>query len=153
MPTCTFFGHRECPEAIRPKLRAVVTELIEGRGVELFYVGQQGGFDAMAWAVLRELAGERPHIRYAVVLEHMPGRRELWERLDYTETLLPEGIESVHPRYAIARRNDWMLRRADYVVTYITHPWGGAAQYAEKARREGKSGLNLAQYYPVRDNA
>ena len=153
MPTCTFFGHRECPEAIRPKLRAVVTELIEGRGVELFYVGQQGGFDAMAWAVLRELAGERPHIRYAVVLEHMPGRRELWERLDYTETLLPEGIESVYPRYAIAWRNDWMLRRADYVVTYITHPWGGAAQYAEKARRQGKTVLNLAQKYPVRDNA
>ena len=138
MPTCTFFGHRECPEAIRPKLRAVVTELIEGRGVELFYVGQQGGFDAMAWAVLRELAGERPHIRYAVVLEHMPGRRELWERLDYMETLLPEGIESVHPRYAIAWRNDWMLRRADYVGCV-------------SGSKTDKSGV--FPYYPARSGA
>ena len=30
--TCTFFGHRDCPAAIQPKLRAVVVELIERRG-------------------------------------------------------------------------------------------------------------------------
>ena len=30
--TCTFFGHRDCPAAIQPKLPAVVVELIERRG-------------------------------------------------------------------------------------------------------------------------
>ena len=30
------------------------------------------------------------------------------------------------------------------VVTYITHSWGGAAQYAAKAARQGKSVVNLA---------
>ena len=120
--TCTFFGHRDCPESIRPKLRAVVTELIESRGVELFYVGQQGAFDAMVQAVLRELAGERPHIRYAVVLERMPGRRELWDRLDYTETMLPEGIETVNPRYAIDRLADRLDAAPGGLCGHLYHP-------------------------------
>jgi hypothetical protein len=31
-----------------------------------------------------------------------------------------------------------MLKQSDYVVTYITHSYGGAAQYAEKAKRQKK---------------
>lgn len=31
------------------------------------------------------------------------------------------------------------------VVTYITHPWGGAAQFAQKALRQNKQVINLAQ--------
>ena len=45
--------------------------------------------------------------------------------------------------YAIARRNDWMLAQAEYVVTYITHSWGGAARFGEKARRLGKRCIPL----------
>lgn len=32
MAACTFFGHRECSEEIRPELVRVLTELIEHRG-------------------------------------------------------------------------------------------------------------------------
>ena len=28
--------------------------------------------------------------------------------------MLPEGIESLHPHYAISWRNNWMLRHSDY---------------------------------------
>lgn len=41
-------------------------------------------------------------------------------------------------------RNCWMLQRADYVVTYITHPWGGAAQYSQKAKRAGKTVIHVS---------
>lgn len=144
MAVCTFFGHRDCPETIRPRLRAVVVELIEQHGVDRFYAGQQGAFDAMARSVLRELAKVYHHISYAVVLERLPGPREkaVW---DFSDTIFPEGLETAPPRFAISRRNEWMLRQADFVVTYITHNWGGAAQYAEKAQRQGKRVLNLAE--------
>ena len=143
MSVCTFFGHRDCPANIRPKLRAAVVELIEGHGVDTFYMGRQGAFDAMARSVLRELTEVYPHISYAVVLERLPGRRDeaLW---DFSDTIFPEGLEPAPPRFAISKRNEWMLRRADFVVTYVTHGWGGAAQYAEKAQRQGKTVLNLA---------
>ena len=37
-----------------------------------------------------------------------------------------------------------MLQRADFVVTYVTHSWGGAAQFAEAAEKQGKAVYNLA---------
>lgn len=38
-----------------------------------------------------------------------------------------------------------MLRHADMVVTYVTHPWGGAAKFSEKARRMGKQVFSPAR--------
>ena len=142
MPACTFFGHRECPDSIKTQLRAVLINLITNHDVDMFYVGNQGRFDVIVRGVLWELKKEYPQIDYAVVLAYMPGKRTEYD--DYSNTILPEGIEFVHPRYAISWRNNWMLRQSDYVVTYIAHSWGGAAQYAAKAARQGKSVVNLA---------
>lgn len=144
MAVCTFFGHRDCPETIRPELRRALTELIEHHQVDMFYVGNQGGFDRLVRGVLRELAMEYPHICYAVVLAYLPGEND---RQDNSDTMLPEGMELAHPRYASSRRNKWMLNQADYVLTYISHSWGGAARWAEKAQREGKQVYNL---YPMK---
>ena len=143
MSACTFFGHRDCPASIKPKLRAVVEELIVRYGVDRFYVGRHGTFDAMARAVLREVTEVYPHISCAVVLERLPGPRDkaVW---DFSDSIFPEGLKTVPPRFALSRRNEWMLNQADFVVTYITHNWGGAAQYAEKAQLQGKRALNLA---------
>ncbi len=141
MAVCTFFGHRECPDTIKPKLREVLVDLIENHGVDMFYVGNQGQFDAIVRSTLRELQNDYPQIGYAVVLAYMPGERNDYD--DYSDTMLPEGIEVVHPRYAISWRNNWLLKQADYVVTYITHSWGGAAKYATKAKKQGKTVIDL----------
>ena len=47
MSACTFFGHRDCPSSIKPKLREVLIDLIENHSVDMFYVGQQGAFDGI----------------------------------------------------------------------------------------------------------
>ena len=142
MPICTFFGHRDCPNVIKPKLREVLIDLITNHDVDMFYVGHQGQFDAYAHSELKKLKQEYPQINYAVVLAYMPGKKTEYD--DYSDTMLPEGIESVHPRYAISWRNNWMLKQSDYVVTYITHPYGGAAQYAKKAINSGKITVDVA---------
>ena len=66
--------------------------------------------------VLRELAEEYPDIRYAVVLAYLP--EAISQEADFSDTMLPEGVETIHPKYAITWRNNWMLRESDYVVTY-----------------------------------
>ena len=144
MPACSFFGHRDCPSSIRPRLRETLVDLIENHTVDMFYVGRQGAFDAIVRSVLKELILEYPHIHYAVVLERIPGKRNESDQRDYSDTMLPEGIESVHPHYAISWRNNWMLKQSDYVVTYITRSYGGAVQYAEKAKRQKKIVINCA---------
>ena len=45
--------------------------------------------------------------------------------------------------FAISWRNKWMLKQSDYVVTYITHSWGGAAQFAELAEKQKKIIVSL----------
>ena len=143
MPACTFFGHRDCPSSIKSKLRKVLIDLIESHAVDMFYVGQQGAFDSMVRSVLKELVLLYPHINYAVVLERMPPKRDEFDTRDYSDTMLPEGIETVHPRFAISWRNKWMIKQSDYVVTYVTHSWGGAAQFAELAEKQKKTVINV----------
>ena len=86
MSACTFFGHRDCPSSIKPKLREVLVDLIENRAVDMFYVGQQGAFDGIVHSVLKELVSVYPHIRYAVVLERLPPKRDEFDTRDYSDT-------------------------------------------------------------------
>lgn len=144
MSSCTFFGHSDCPDSIKSKLRKVLVELITKHSVDMFYVGNQGKFDALVRSTLQELIKEYPWINYAVVLAYVPQKRTEYE--DYSDTMIPEGIEYVHPHYAISWRNRWMIKQSEYVVAYVVHSWGGAAQYTKKARKEGKTVFNTGNY-------
>ncbi|MBR2013756.1 MAG: hypothetical protein IJ995_06040 [Clostridia bacterium] len=145
MAICTFFGHRNCPESIKSKLRATLINLIINYDVDTFYVGHQGQFDTIVCDVLKELKIEYPIIRFYITLAYMPKKES--SDADFSNSLLPNGIESVHPRYAIVWRNNWMLRQSDYVVTYITHSWGGAAQFAKKAQAQKKTIFKLGSIF------
>lgn len=138
MAACTFFGHHDCPEHIRPKLREAIMTLILNENVDVFYVGNHGHFDSMVRSILRELQTAYPQIRYAVVLAYMPGKQVEGYTDDYADTMLPEGVESVPKRFAIFWRNNWMLEHSDYVLAYVTHSWGGASQFVEKAEKRGR---------------
>ena len=77
------------------------------------------------------------------MLTYMPDKKTEYD--DYSNTMLPKGIESVHPHYAISWRNNWMLGQSDYAVVYITRSWGNDAMCAAKARRRGKIVINIAE--------
>lgn len=143
---CTFFGHRTCPSEIKQKLYDVLENLITNEGVKVFYVGNQGSFDKIVCSVLERLSKDYPHIVCTVVLAYFPteNKDNLFKLQDGIGTIYPEGIETAPKRFAIDWRNRWLLKQADYVVTYITHSWGGAAKYAEKAKRLGKRIVNIA---------
>ena len=141
MSACTFFGHRDCPETIKTRLREVLVDLITNHDVDMFYVGHQGQFDAYVYNELKKLKKEYPQINYAVVLAYMPEQKTIND--DNYDTMLPEGIETVHPHYTISWRNNWMLKQSDHVVTYITHSWGGAYRYSEKAKRQRKTIIEI----------
>ena len=133
MKICALFGHRDCPAWVRPLLRQLLRELVERGEAELFYLGNQGGFDAMARGVLEELAAEDPRVDFRVVLAYLPppGREP------DPRSLFPEGIEEVPPRFAILWRDRWMVDRASLAAAYAVRPWGGAAEAVRRARRQG----------------
>lgn len=140
MKICTFFGHRDCPTTVKSKLRGIIIDLIENQGVDLFYIGNQGAFDAMTRNILKEVSHIYPGIQYAVVLAYLP--RERTDE-DTSDTILPEGMETVPPKFAISKRNEWLLRQASVVVTYVRYSQGGAAKFARMAERQGKQIIAL----------
>ena len=142
MKSCTFFGHRDCPAHVFPHLRAAVEQAILQDGVDTFYVGREGRFDEMAAKILLEMVGKYPHVRFFVVLAYLP-RTPLAGELQ-KRTILADGVEKTPRRFAVLRRNDWMLERADAVIAYVTYSFGGAASFLQKAHKRGKHIVNLA---------
>lgn len=142
---CSFFGHKDTPSSVYPQLVKSIEELITVRGIASFMVGNQGNFDSMVLKALRELKQTYSHVCYNVVLAYMPGKQQDYETLAPEETFLPEGIETTPKRFAISYRNKFMVRESDIVLCYITHSWGGAAQFVEYAEKQGKEIINLAK--------
>ncbi len=132
--TCCFFGHREVTHNIKDKLIAIIEKLITEDNVTEFYVGHQGQFDWMVYSVLKELKAKYPQIRFTVVLAYMPDEyiRELYGE----DTLFPDGLENVPKKFAISKRNDWMIQQSEIAVCYVHKITGGAAKFREKAEKK-----------------
>ena len=139
--SCCFFGHRDAMDSIRSKLKEEIIRLIEEHGVNDYYVGNQGGFDSLVLSVMKELTVSYPQIRYFVVLAYLPDEKRT---IPETNTIYPEGLERVPKRFCIARRNDWLIEHSRYVICYVAHITGGAAQFMEKARRKNRTVINIA---------
>ena len=137
---CTFFGHSECYSLDAEVLYNAIEDLI-CQGVTEFLVGHQGQFDAMVRHCLRALQKRYLHIRYSVVLAYLPTEKSLWE--DMSDTMYPEGIEGVHPKFAIERRNLYLIDEADMCLCYINRTFGGAYKFARIAKRKGLTMINL----------
>ena len=140
--TVTFFGHKDTPKEIEPTLRTTLVDLIKNHGATEFYVGNNGNFDTMVRRQLENLSQTYP-ITYNIVLAYLPTKKSEYD--DYTNTILPEGIETAPKRFAISYRNKWMIQQSDVVVTYVTHSFGGAAQFKEMAEKQGKTLIELIE--------
>ncbi len=136
--TCTFFGNRDATTQGTSALRAILLQLIE-EGVTQFYVGNQGAFDRIVAKELTQLCKEFPHIGWAIVLAYYPSS----PREHDMPTIFPEGLENVPPRFAINKRNAWMIEHADIVVTYTRSAHGGAGMWKENAAKRGKHIIEL----------
>ena len=139
--TATFFGHKDTPKEIEPTLRSTLIDLIENKNVTVFYVGNNGNFDTMVRRQLEDVSQTYP-ITYSVVLAYLPTEKNKYDNL--TNTIYPEGLETVPKRFAISWRNKWMIQQSDIVVTYVTCALGGASHFMNIAKRKGKFILELA---------
>ena len=134
--TVTFCGHSTVypMEPVEAWLRETVGALIL-RGADKFNLGGYGAFDQMAASVVWAQKTQHPYIASVLVLPYLD-RKVISEHYDYT-TYPP--LENVPKRFAIFRRNRWMVDNSDVLVAYVTHEWGGAAttlKYAERKKKE-----------------
>ena len=80
-----------------------------------------------------ELKAKYPQIRYTVVLAYMPN--EHIKEVYGEDTLFSDGMETVLKRYAVSKRNDWMICRSGYAVCCVHKVTGGAAKFRDNAEK------------------
>lgn len=135
---CTFFRHRDVPKEVKEKLKEIIIELIAKKNVNVFYVGNNGAFDRMVREILKEVKNKY-NINYYVVLAYIPKKDEY---SDYTDTIYFDELNTVPYKFRIIERNNIMLKKADYVITYVRHT-GNAKDFKALSEKQGKRLINL----------
>lgn len=139
--TCMFLGHRDAPDFIKEILYKEICMLIENEGVKKFYVGNNGNYDFLVQRVLEKISKERSDIEFFIVLSY-PGERALSNNQE--ETFFPQGLEKALPKYAISKRNEWLINNSDYAVVFFNHRFSNCARWVEKAEKKGLKIINVA---------
>lgn len=143
--TVTFCGHsdtQDTPE-LRSWLQEAIREQVES-GATLFLLGGYGSFDGIAASVVWELKKDYPEIESILVLPYLD--RDV-DASKYDGTTYPP-LENVPRRYAISKRNHWMVESADVVIANVKYGWGGAAQTLEYAMKKKKKIYNYSHWEP-----
>lgn len=131
-----FCGHDNVPDILKVRewLSHVLDQFIYEENV-VCYLGGYGGFDRLAASVVRQKQKVNSSVQAVLIIPYL---NRTYDESGYDYTLFPP-LESVPPRYAISKRNQWMVAQADVVIAYVTHGWGGAAKtlaYAQAKRKK-----------------
>lgn|GEM_PF-4919496 len=98
----------------------------------------------MAYDILKELF-KIYNISYKIVLAYIPVKKSEFDIIDYSYTVIPEGIEKIPKRFAIVYRNKFMIENSDFVITYITrNSLSGAAKFRDYAIKKEKIIIELS---------
>ena len=131
----TFCGHSDeyFSGLDADKLTSTVISLIK-EGADTFLLGGYGSFDALALSAVNRAKREYPGIKIVYVTPYIHKR---YDERDYDCALFPP-LETVPGRFAIPKRNEWMVKRSDVVVSFVRHSFGGAYKMLGLARKYGK---------------
>ena len=138
---CAFFGHKDIWTDISQPLEQAIRVAIAD-GATMFWVGGYGVFDSNAAGCVRRLKKEYPHISLHLILAYLPLKKDPLEDM-YDSTIYPEGLELVPKRFAISKRNQWIVKNCDMVIGYVNHCDGGAYAAFSLAKRAGRITVNL----------
>ncbi len=142
MSTVTFCGHGSLSVSehsfLAEKLYYEIENLIKN-GADKFLLGGYGSFDRLCAETVKKLKEIYPHITSILVIPYL-NKKYNTDICDYT--IYPP-IEKTPPKFAISKRNEYMVEQSDFVIAYVTHSFGGAATTLDYARRKKKTILRI----------
>lgn len=146
----TFCGHSSVSFDVvemENKIMSILEEELKGAPVQ-FYLGGYGQFDGFALRCCKKYKALHPEAKLIFITPYLDDdylrNRDIFLK-EYDEVIFPE-IENVPKKYAISKRNQWMVQKADLLIAYIDHSWGGAVKTLEYAIRSKKRFVNLGKW-------
>lgn len=144
----TFCGHSKImfSEKERNKLSILLENQLIKNSYCTFYLGGYGDFDNLCLDLLKKLKLSYPHIKLVFITPYLDDN---YKKLKYAKESFDEIIflplEDVPKKYAILRRNEWMVEHADFLIAYVRYNWGGASKMLAHAKKKKKRYINLAE--------
>lgn len=140
--TIAFCGHANfcADEFLENRTIKLLKEKIGNCDAEIF-LGGYGAFDSFAYRVCQKYKQTHPNVSIVLVVPYL--NRD-YEKEKYDSLVYPE-LEKIPQRLAILYRNRWMVDRADILICYIDHSWGGAYKTYLYAKRKKILIMNLSE--------
>ena len=145
----TFVGHGtlNISNELSDKIKKAIEDNIAEKDHVTFYCGGYGDFDNHCARLCREIKATYPKCEVVFVTPYLTSSQQakmkyLLDMKLYDTTVYPP-LENVLPRFAISKRNEWMVEQADLVIAFVAHEYGGAYKTLRYAERKKKKIIQL----------
>ena len=143
----TFCGHSQYTETDRDKqlVLDLLNQFIGDKPAKL-YLGGYGAFDAFAKRCGKEYQQTHPKTKLIFVTPYITvgyQNNHLNQLKEQYDEILYPGLEKTPAKFAILKRNQWMIDQADCVIAYIAYSTGGAYKTYQYAQRKRKLIFNI----------
>ena len=149
----SFVGHSFVFSSSRVK--EIVKELMKNNIIDVkkvsCYLGGYGDFDQICACACKELKQEYNSIETVYVTPYIglsvqEKIKEIRSGGLYDTVIYPP-IENVPLKFAIIKRNEWMMENADLVIAYVKYNYGGAYKSQQAAKRRKKTVINICEVF------
>lgn len=145
----SFTGHSSIlsGERVKEIVKEQLRENITASEHIICYLGGYGDFDECCALACRELKKEYPTIKLIYVAPYLTlseqKKIKQMERAGFYDASIYPPIENTPNKFAIIKRNEWMIENADLVIAYVNRSYGGAYKALEIAKRKKKRIINI----------
>jgi len=145
----TFIGHSSIinRDIIKKKVEGILAEKLPKGEKVLFWCGGYGDFDELCASVCRRIKAERADTEIVYVTPYISpahqDRMKCYINSKLYDSIIYPPLENVPLKFAISKRNEWMISNADIVVSYVTCSFGGAYKSLQFARRRKKQIIEI----------
>ena len=142
-----FIGHRKIEDfsGLEEQIEQIACRLIKEKVFVEFYIGRNGDFDILAASAIKRAQSKQGRQNSSLILlQPYPMKDDEYYRNYYDEVCYPvEG--AVHPKSAIAKRNQWLINHSNLLIAFVeVGRKGGASATLRYAQKRGVPVCNLA---------
>lgn len=144
----SFFGHRKTDNRneIQNKFISVIKHKITNEPL-IFLCGGYGEFDNLCAKTIKEMKKNFKNIKSIYVTPYIGTKcekrlKDIKDSELYDEIIYPP-LEKTPYRFAINKRNEYMIDNSDFIIFYVQYTWGGAYATMCYAKRKNKNFINL----------
>ena len=148
----SFAGHANIPfkEQVKMLVKEQLRSHIIGSNQITCYLGGYGDFDDICAHACKELKQEIGGIElvYVTPYLHLSEQYKIKEKQRsglYDASIYPL-TGHIPPKFAISKRNEWMMTHSNLIIAYVNRSYGGAYHSLQVAKRRKKEIVNICDF-------